>query len=206
MKGFAAFKMRYERFMEKQGFYWLCGFCAAVIIATAVWTHRHTAFTAPQPPAWEASESQDEGLAQARQRVTLPEPTPAPLVFKPPLGGKIIRSFSASEPVYFEHTGHWQLHAACDYAAPLGEPVKAIAPGTVLFCDSSQVIIQHPQGYESRYLGLASAPYVQAGDPVTSGQTLGHVGRGPLYEQSDEPHLHLEVLQNGHSVDPQALF
>ncbi|MBQ2699790.1 MAG: M23 family metallopeptidase [Clostridia bacterium] len=205
MKGFAEFKNRYERFMEKQGFYWLCGFCALVILFTALWTQRQQA-PLPQPPAMSVHQSQDETLAGVVAPRRIPDPTPAPLQFSPPLKGSLLRPFSASAPVYFEHTGHWQLHAGADYAAPLGEPVKAVSDGTVVMADDRQVILSHPQGYESRYLGLISAPYVQAGDPVQAGQTIGHVGQGPLWEKGDEPHLHLEILQDGRPLDPASLL
>ncbi|MBQ8535865.1 MAG: M23 family metallopeptidase [Clostridia bacterium] len=207
MKGFfARLRLKYEDFMERQGFYWLCGVCAAVIVFTALWTQQSTSLVAPQPPARQASDSQDETLAQVIKTPLLPEPTQEPLTFSRPLSGKAARAFSASSPVYFEHTGHWQLHAACDYEASVGEVVKAIAEGTVLSSDNSQVVIQHSQGYESRYLGLASAPYVQPGDPVAAGQTIGHAGQGPLWEQAEGAHLHLEVFKNGSPLDPESLW
>ena len=39
------------------------------------------------------------------------------------------------------------------------------------------VLIDHENGYETLYAGLSSADYVQAGDPVIQGQTLGAGGK-----------------------------
>lgn len=47
---------------------------------------------------------------------------------------------------------------------------------------------------------------LQAGDPVTQGQTLGFVGEGPLVERDLEPHLHLRVTRDGNAVDPTLLW
>lgn len=49
---------------------------------------------------------------------------------------------------------------------------------------------------------------LQAGDPVTQGQTqtLGFVGEGPLAERDLEPHLHLRVTRDGNAVDPTLLW
>lgn len=205
MNAWDRFKNRYERFMEAQGFYWLCALCALVIVFTALWT----ANTLPgevRPPAAPAEASLEESLKEVRQRPTLPEPTQPPLLFSPPVQGKVTRGFSLSTPVYFEHTGHWQLHGGVDYALTAGTVVKAVADGTVLNCTDSEVVITHDRGYESRYSGLAAAPYVRTGDPVQKGQTIGHSGQGPLWEQGEGPHLHLEIRRDGRPADPLALF
>ena len=203
MSRFTDFKYRSERFMEKQGFYWLCAFCGLVILGTAFWTSQRSL---SQPPTAPAQTSLDETLPKVRQSVPLPSPTPEPLLFTPPAEGKVSRPFSLTDPVYFEHTGHWQLHGAVDYALQTGAPVKAVADGTVVSCAREQVVIAHAGGYESRYMGLISAPYVQAGDPVAAGQTVGHAGQGPRWEQGEGAHLHLELLLDGRPVDPLALF
>lgn len=206
MKGFwLKSRLRYEQFMEKQGFYLLLGLCVAVIGATALWTRRQQETPAPPaPPAQAVQAQRDETLAQARGAA--PTATPAPLTFQRPVPGKALRGFDGARPVFFDYTGHWQLHTGQDYAADAGEPVAAIAGGTVRKCENGDVVVSHGQGWESRYLGLASTVYVQAGDPVQPGQTLGHAGLGPLWEQGDGYHVHLEVSQNGVALDPESLF
>lgn len=94
-------------------------------------------------------------------------------------------------------------HAGIDYALYL-EPVLAAALGTVTFAGSlggtagNAVIIDHGNGYETRYYHLNSFS-VNANDGVTAGQQIavsGNSGTGMPY------HLHFEVRHNGQRTDP----
>ena len=62
------------------------------------------------------------------------------------------------------------------------------------------------RGFKTVYAGLSDASYVQPGDPVSLGQTLGHVGNGVLAESDAQPHLHFEVWKGSTAVDPVELF
>ena len=61
------------------------------------------------------------------------------------------------------------------------------------------VVVQHPNGYESRYAHLSSLA-VREGDTVGQGQQVGRVGSTG---RSTGPHLHFEVTQAGRRVDPE---
>ncbi|MHB1317691.1 MAG: M23 family metallopeptidase [Anaerolineae bacterium] len=94
-------------------------------------------------------------------------------------------------------------HAGLDIAGLAGEPVFAVASGTVVLAEGLQVrgnavIIDHGAGVMSGYFHLSEIS-VQAGDLVSGGQLLGSVGATGLVTGS---HLHWEMRVGGVAVDP----
>lgn len=106
-------------------------------------------------------------------------------------------------------------HAGCDFACPIGTPVYAMAPGTVLWADWGTklpgddswgptgyfrrwalykgfpgivTVIQHP-GWIGVYAHLSDAP-LNPGDKVTEGQRIATSGN----TGGVDPHLHVEAL------------
>jgi hypothetical protein len=64
------------------------------------------------------------------------------------------------------------------------------------------VRIEHANGWETQYCHMANGSIaVRPGQQVTAGQRLGVVG---LSGQTEFPHLHFTVRQNGQAVDPFA--
>ena len=117
-------------------------------------------------------------------------------------------------------------HRGIDFASEYGEPVRAVADGTVTFAGVDWerrahiplepwgavivherhmgprglfVEIDHGNGIVSLYAHLASYE-VRVGDPVKAGQRLGEVGRTGIRDSG--PHLHFGMFQNGEVLDP----
>jgi len=89
-------------------------------------------------------------------------------------------------------------HDGIDLAAPMDRPVYAAYRGTVTFAGTQSgygriVIINHPQGYSTRYAHLAGFR-VSDGQSVTRGERIGRVGQSG---NATGPHLHFEVRRNG---------
>jgi septal ring factor EnvC (AmiA/AmiB activator) len=90
-----------------------------------------------------------------------------------------------------------------DFAAPAGEPVRAVAPGEVRFADwfrgyGNMVIVDHGDQYftVSAHLSLIEA---QVGERVDAGQTIGRVGEtGSLAG----PVLYFEIRRGSEPLDP----
>ena len=95
-------------------------------------------------------------------------------------------------------------HEGIDLIAPQGEPVYAVADGTVRDVLRSRkglgniVEIDHGSGYVTRYALLGDISVVR-GRSVKRGQQVGTVG---ISAGAFAPHLHYEVLRNGEIQDP----
>ena len=101
--------------------------------------------------------------------------------------------------------GYYKMHTGVDWAAPLGTAIYASGNGTVEKVGwesgyGKYVRIRHANGYETAYGHMtAFSRATQPGARVRQGQVIGYVGSTGL---STGPHVHYEILVNGHFVDP----
>lgn len=100
--------------------------------------------------------------------------------------------------------GATRFHAGVDIRAAYGREVPAAGSGQVVFSGAqggygNTVVIEHPGGVRTRYAHLSSIQ-VEVGARVQAGTVIGRVGSTG---RSTGPHLHFEVLQDGHPVDPE---
>ena len=94
-------------------------------------------------------------------------------------------------------------------AAPLGTPVKSVAPGSVVSVGQLgtyglTVILDHGGGYFSIYASLNSvSPSLRKGSALRKGDPIGTVG---ISDPDLKPHLHFEIRTppNGSAVDPES--
>ena len=97
-------------------------------------------------------------------------------------------------------------HTGTDYAANEGTPVRAIGDGVVAFAGrrggyGNMIDIRHRNGIVSRYGHLHGfARGIRPGKVVTIGETIGYVGMTGL---ATGPHLHFEIIVDGHQRDPR---
>jgi murein DD-endopeptidase MepM/ murein hydrolase activator NlpD len=97
------------------------------------------------------------------------------------------------------------IHRGLDIAAPTGTPIVASDSGKVTYAGYNSggygymVKISHGNGFETLY-AHCSQLYVNVGDVVSAGDTIGAVGSTG---NSTGPHLHFEVIQNGTKVNPE---
>ncbi|TVL90517.1 peptidoglycan DD-metalloendopeptidase family protein [Streptomyces sp. SAJ15] len=99
-------------------------------------------------------------------------------------------------------------HTGIDFAVPVGTPIKAAGPGTVLSAGpggpyGNQVIIKHGDGMYSQYAHLSSLK-VSKGQKLKGGDLIGLSG---ATGNVSGPHLHMEVRTGpayGSDVDPVA--
>jgi murein DD-endopeptidase MepM/ murein hydrolase activator NlpD len=120
----------------------------------------------------------------------------------PLIGGRMTSGFgSRFHPVL----GYTRMHTGTDFAASIGTPIFAAGNGTIesVGWDSGygrRIEIQHANGYETTYNHLSSfARGIKEGERIRQGQVIGYLGQSGL---ATGPHLHYEVLVNGHFVDP----
>ncbi len=121
-----------------------------------------------------------------------------------PIPGRISSSFGyRSHPVH----GSTRLHRGVDLVAEPGTPVRAPAPGTIIFSGTQHgygkvVVIDHGFGIRTLF-AHNSKLFVERGLKVERGQIISQVGNTG---HSTGPHLHYEVRKNGVAVNPVPFF
>ncbi|GGJ99450.1 M23 family metallopeptidase [Luteimonas terricola] len=95
-------------------------------------------------------------------------------------------------------------HKGIDFSASTGDTVMAVADGVISYSGrrsgyGNVVEIDHGNGYVTRY-AHNSANVVQVGDLVRVGQKIARAGSTG---RSTGAHVHFEVWENGHVVNPR---
>lgn len=134
------------------------------------------------------------------------DPAPEPEDPEQGAGSATARSQRVTSPYGLRHDpfdGHLTRHNGVDLAASEGDPIVATAAGVVRRSGAiggygNAVEIDHGGGLTTLY-GHASELLVRDGERVAPGQPIarvGHTGR------ATGPHVHFEVRQGGHAIDP----
>lgn len=100
--------------------------------------------------------------------------------------------------------GDAEMHLGLDIAGIYGTPVHAPADGLVIFAArkaayGNLVIVDHGNGLTTRH-GHLSRFNVRVGQRIRKNDVIGFVG---TTGRSTAPHLHYEVRQNDHPVNPR---
>lgn len=123
----------------------------------------------------------------------------------------VIEPFSGGELVKNATTGTWQTHNGADIAAEVGTDVMAVEKGEISSVTNDPlwgvtVVLDHKNGFITKYCGLGADLAVQQGDTVERGAVIGAVGETADIESAEAPHLHIEMTHNGAFVDPMTVF
>ncbi len=123
-------------------------------------------------------------------------------------GGGSARTGEYAWPVYGRITSyfgqrHGELHTGLDIAAASGTPIRAARAGTVIQAGwlpghGYTVILRHDDQSETLY-AHASRLLVRTRQKVEQGTVVARVG---MTGNATGPHLHFELLLNGHATDP----
>lgn len=104
--------------------------------------------------------------------------------------------------------GFTRMHEGVDFAASEGSPVLAAGDGVVEEArwagDYGRWLkIRHGSKFETGYAHLSAwAPGIAPGVEVRRGEVVAFVGDSGL---ATGPHLHFEVIRDGHRIDPESL-
>ncbi len=120
------------------------------------------------------------------------------------VGGRLSSSYGWRRDPF---TGQVHQHGGIDISAPAGTPIHAYASGKVVYAGwrpgyGNTVILQHENGLESIY-AHASKLMVKTGDQVDAQTAIACVGSTG---RSTGSHLHLEIRQDGRTVNPLAML
>jgi murein DD-endopeptidase MepM/ murein hydrolase activator NlpD len=116
-----------------------------------------------------------------------------------PVRGPVTSRFGSPRP--------FGWHRGVDIKAPAGTPIRAAAPGAVVFSGRQSsygrmITIAHPNGLSTVY-AHNSANFVKAGDPVKTGMVIGAVGRTG---RATTNHLHFEIRRRDVAKNPLPLL
>lgn len=130
------------------------------------------------------------------------------LQFAYPVEGEILRDYAMEELIFSETLDEWTVHQGMDLKADRTTVVKAAEEGTVVAIKNDPrfgltVIIEHEDGFKTIYSNLLTTEFVAEDEKVEKGQSIGTVGNSAVFEISNEPHLHFEMLKDGEYVDPK---
>jgi murein DD-endopeptidase MepM/ murein hydrolase activator NlpD len=115
-----------------------------------------------------------------------------------PVTGKVVQPFGSASAS--------KTDDGINVATPVGTPVKASAPGTVIFAGKqiaafgNYVLLQHDGGFLTAY-GHLDRLNVKIGQHVGQGEELGRSGQTG---QAEEPQLHFEILYAARREDKSA--
>jgi len=127
--------------------------------------------------------------------------------FVKPIEGDVLKEYAKDSLVYSETLKEWTTHLGMDIKAERATVVKSAADGKVKYIKNDPrygltIIIEHSNGFETRYANLLTTEFVSEGEDVKAGQTIGTVGDSAIYEIVDESHLHFELLKDSENVNP----
>ena len=177
--------------------------------------------TTPAPEPEKIEDVQQEQYNVPLPAKPSPQPTPRQDVqtqrpevvrqptFILPVNGKIFAAYSGDELVYNRTLDDWRTHNGVDISAAPGDAVKSGADGKVVNVYEDGMLgtvieIEH-NGFTAKYCGLAQSTFVKTGDNVKQNQSIGTVGETAL-EVAEESHIHLEIVQNGKTVNPDTVL
>ena len=134
------------------------------------------------------------------------EPEKPTLSFASPVNGTVTQEFSDTALVWNATLGQYEVHLGVDFT---GDDLSVFAAeaGTVSdvvtdVLDGTYVVIDHEDGYQTRYYSLDENVQVAKGDKVEKGQLLGTMSASRGSESLAGNHLHFEMSKDGVDIDP----
>lgn len=152
-----------------------------------------------------ASPGEKETIAKAKKTATDVKRWDG--VFKHPAKGRMSTKFGVRRIVNGKLLTDY-FHSGQDFAAPVGTPIHAAAPGRVLVAHTgwklhgNVVVIDHGWGVVSISIHMTKV-LVKEGDEVEGGQVVGTVG---ATGRASGPHLHYCVYVNEVASNPDFWF
>lgn len=143
------------------------------------------------------------------ERVTVTT-APESMYFSLPSENKITKHYSGSDMVKNATTDDWRTHTGIDIAGEIGDPIKAVADGTVSGVRDDAlwgtiVTVDHGNGIVSEYRGLGRGSTPDVGTKIKINDKVGNLGEIPI-EKADSVHLHFEIREKGELIDPEKVI
>ena len=97
--------------------------------------------------------------------------------FIKPIEGEVLKEYAKDSLIYSETLKEWITHLGVDIKAERATVVKSAADGTVKYIKNDPrfgltIIIEHSNGFETRYCNLLTTEFVSEVEEVRTGQTI----------------------------------
>jgi len=128
-----------------------------------------------------------------------------------PLIGEIVMDFSIEHLIYDRTLEQYRTNDSICIAAEVGDEVRASADGIVTDIYTSReygktVVIDHGNGWMTRYSQLDDFVAVSVGDVVRAGNAIGGIGYPSIYSVALGAHLEFEISRNNEPVNPKDIL
>ncbi len=209
MSKFTVAAKRFGGFMKRNAFYFLIILCiasVATVIALAV-THNSAV---PDTDMNNVDGDNDSTVINPEPDDKKPDDEKPPVVqkltFISPCNGTISAEYNDSKIVWNASMGAFETHCAIDFTST-DMNVYASADGTIKEVgydklDGNYIVIEHEEGYITKYMSLESESTLKVGAKVKQGQLIGKMAATKGTESADGAHLHFEMFKNGETINP----
>ena len=125
-----------------------------------------------------------------------------------PAMGQLGLPYAEDRLVYHKTLEQWRTHKGIDIHGEEGAPVRAALDGEVVEVVNDTLMgitisLKHNNDLITVYSNLSTDAMVKLGQQVTKGQVISGIGKTAANKKEEGPLLHFQVLQDGHTVDPQ---
>lgn len=207
MSKFNVAMKRFGGFMKRNAFYFLIVLCiasVAAVIALAVTRDSNSlpnndiSVNNPEKPDEKPDDKDPTNPDDNKE--------PEKLTFHAPCNGTVSLGHSDTELVWMPNQNGYATHLGLDFKSD-DNKVFAAADGVIAQIDYDElnghyVVINHADGYQTRYLSLENPCTLKVGDAVKQGDSLGMMSASQGDESLHGAHLHFEVYKNNEQINP----
>ena len=184
--------------------------CVSAIVIGIVAANNRKSGQDREPPQ---NDLTDQGGNENKDDAQLPDDSTGDspdvkLGFISPVKGTVIKSHSATVPVFSNTLEEWRIHTGVDISCEEGAEVVAAEAGQVVAIyyhpmKGKIIEISHSLNHKTLYCNLnEESVTLSVGDRVEAGDVIGRVGDSAVSELAEEPHLHFEMMVNDTAVNP----
>jgi len=128
-----------------------------------------------------------------------------------PLMGEIVMDFSVDRLIFDATLEQYRTNDSISIAAYHGDEVIASGDGVVKDIYTSReygrtVLIDHGNGWSTRYSQLDDIVRVNVGEIVRAGSPIGNIGNPSIFSVALGSHLQFEVRRDNNPIDPKEIL